>query len=59
MNTYRATFTRNGSNGSALWPQFYTDDDRRLQLDSSWNVLENYRADQCAFWCNYTGVDTH
>lgn len=61
MNTYWATFAKtgnpNGDNDPAIWPQFYSNDDRRLQLDSDWNVLENYRTDKCAFWREYHGVE--
>lgn len=61
MNRYWATFARNGNpnfEGSpALWPYFKITDDRRLQLDSNWDVLTDYKAEKCAFWRRYYGVE--
>ena len=57
MNTYWANFARtgnpNGENDPTWWPQFFTADDKRLQLDNNWDVLENYRSEQCEFWREY------
>lgn len=61
MNTYWATFALTGNpnwpDAPALWPRFYSYDDKRLQLDPDWEILENYRAEKCAFWFKYHGVE--
>lgn len=61
MNTYWASFARNGNpnfEGSpALWPRFLTEMDKRLQLDSNWEILTNYKARKCAFWREYYDVE--
>ncbi len=57
MNTYWARFAEtgdpNGPGAPAEWPQFDPDDDKRLQLDPTWEVLENFRTEECAFWREY------
>lgn len=57
MNTYWANFARTGDpNGAGLpatWPEYKADADKRLQLDSSWMVLDNFRTEECAFWRQY------
>jgi para-nitrobenzyl esterase len=61
MNTYWSRFAENGNpnwpDAPAVWPEFDEDNDLRLQLDSDWEVLEDYRAEQCAFWFEYYGVE--
>lgn len=61
MNTYWAAFALNGnpnwSGAPALWPSFFPDNDKRLQLDQNWEILEDYRAEKCAFWRMYYGVE--
>jgi para-nitrobenzyl esterase len=61
MNTYWAEFARtgdpNGDAAPATWPAFSTDSDRRLQLDTSWAVLDDFRTEECAFWRQYHGVE--
>jgi hypothetical protein len=36
---------------------FRDDDDRRLQLDPSWEELEDFRVEECSFWRQYNGVE--
>jgi para-nitrobenzyl esterase len=54
MNAYWARFAAtgdpNGEGAPAEWPVFDPDDDKRLQLDASWEVLEDFRAEECGFW---------
>ncbi|MDD9938371.1 MAG: carboxylesterase family protein [Myxococcales bacterium] len=61
MNTYWARFAAtgdpNGSDAPAEWPSFAMDGDRRLQLAPEWQVLEDFRAEECAFWRRYHGVE--
>jgi para-nitrobenzyl esterase len=61
MNDYWSRFAAagdpNGPGAPAVWPEFREDDDKRLQLDSDWQVLEDFRAEQCAFWFEYYGVE--
>ncbi len=61
MNTYWARFAEtgdpNGPDAPAQWPQFDPDTDQRLQLDSSWEVLTDFRKVECEFWREYYGVD--
>jgi para-nitrobenzyl esterase len=60
MNTYWAEFARagdpNGSKAPAEWPAFKTGDDERLQLDTGWETLKDFRATECEFWRGYYGV---
>jgi para-nitrobenzyl esterase len=57
MNAYWSRFAKNGDpNGKdapAVWPEFTADDDERLQLDSGWEVLKDFRSKECAFWSDY------
>ncbi len=61
MNTYWARFAAtgdpNGSDAPAEWPSFAMDGDRRLQLAPEWQVLDDFRAEECAFWRRYHGVE--
>jgi len=57
MNDYWANFALhgdlNGDGSLAKWPAFApdpSDNDQRLQLDSSWKVLDNFRKEECALW---------
>jgi para-nitrobenzyl esterase len=57
MNAYWARFASTGSpNGAgapATWPSFApdaNDNDERLQLDSGWEILDDFRKTECAFW---------
>lgn len=61
MNRYWAQFARtgdpNGPDAPAQWPEFDPDADKRLQLDAMWQVLDDFRTEECAFWRQYHGVD--
>ena len=61
MNTYWARFAAaedpNGSDAPAQWPEFSQDDDKRLQLDPNWEVLDDFRTEECAFWRQYHGAE--
>jgi para-nitrobenzyl esterase len=57
MNTYWAQFARTGDPNFADsprdWPRFRPTEaggDRRLQLDAAFDVLDDFRKDDCAFW---------
>ncbi len=57
MNTYWATFAKTGSpnysHAPAVWPAFAptaTDDDERLQFDSGFEIIQDFRKTECAFW---------
>lgn len=54
MNAYWARFANtgdpNGEGGPAQWPEFKAEQDKRLQLDTGWSVLDDFRAKECAFW---------
>jgi para-nitrobenzyl esterase len=58
MTTYWAAFAATGDpnddDAPATWPTFEAGDggDRRLQLDGEFEVVEDFRADQCRFWRN-------
>ncbi len=60
MNDYWSRFAEtgdpNGPDAPAVWPEFSEGGDKRLQLDSGWQVLEDFRAEQCAFWRQYYGA---
>jgi len=60
VNTFWATFARTGdpnfSGAPAIWPEFTpdaNDNDLRLQLDAEWQILANFRKEECAFWRSY------
>jgi len=61
MNAYWAQFAKtgdpNGTDDPAEWPAFTADADKRLQLDADWNVVDDFRSEECAFWRKYHGVD--
>lgn len=61
MNGYWARFAKsgdpNGADAPAVWPVFSPEADVRLQLDPSWSVLEDFRAEQCAFWRQLAGAE--
>jgi para-nitrobenzyl esterase len=46
---FAATGDPNGG-GSPVWPTFSAASDRRLELAPTPQVVEDYRADECAFW---------
>jgi para-nitrobenzyl esterase len=57
MNAYWARFAKTGDpnwpDAPASWPIYGPDpetNDRRLQLDQDWQVLENFRTEECAMW---------
>jgi len=57
MNSYWANFAKTGdpnfAGAPAIWPKFAptpADSDQRLQLDSTWMVLTDFRKPECAFW---------
>ena len=46
----------NYSGAPAMWPAFLpdaNDNDQRLQLDAKWEVIQDFRKDDCAFWRQY------
>jgi para-nitrobenzyl esterase len=62
MNQYWAEFARTGDpNGSDLptaWPAFSAEADKRLQFDANFQVVDSFRAKECAFWrSKYYKVD--
>ncbi len=61
MNRYWSRFAAtgdpNGPGAPAMWPPFLPDDDKRLQLDPSWKVLQSFRTKECAFWRKYYGAE--
>jgi len=57
INAYWASFARTGNpnfeGAPAPWPAFAPDDqghDQRLQLDTKWQVLDDFRAEDCRLW---------
>jgi len=57
MNAYWARFASTGdpnaSSAPAVWPAFASDasdSDKRLQFDSGWEILSDFRKEECAFW---------
>jgi para-nitrobenzyl esterase len=56
MNAFWAHFASTGdpnaSGAPATWPTFMPvgDDDERLQLDSGWEVIDDFRKAECEFW---------
>ena len=48
---------QNGADAPTQWPEFSQDVDKRLELDPSWQVLDNFRAQECAFWRKYYGAN--
>jgi para-nitrobenzyl esterase len=60
MNHYWAQFAKSGdpnaSDSPAVWPAFSADADKRLQLDASFKVLDNFRTKECTFWRQYYKV---
>lgn len=57
MNAYWATFAATGDpnhdDAPATWPAFEPDGDggeQRLQLDGDFEVIEDFREDECDFW---------
>lgn len=60
MNAYWARFAAtgdpNGEGAPAQWPRFdpsATDGDVRLQLDPDYDLLPEFRAEECALWRQY------
>ncbi|HLK41672.1 MAG TPA: carboxylesterase family protein, partial [Polyangiaceae bacterium] len=60
MNAFWAHFAQTGdpnySGAPATWPGFSPDaqdNDQRLQLDPSWQVVSDFRKAECQFWRNY------
>jgi para-nitrobenzyl esterase len=57
MNAYWARFAKsgdpNGAGAPATWPEFNPDadnHDKRLQLDPTWQVVDDFRRDECTMW---------
>ena len=57
MNAYWASFAStgvpNGPKAPAQWPIFMpdsSDNDQRLQLDPGWEIVGDFRKEECAFW---------
>jgi para-nitrobenzyl esterase len=57
MNAYWASFATtgdpNGAGAPTAWPKFApdaSDHDQRLQLDPAFEVVNDFRKDECAFW---------
>jgi para-nitrobenzyl esterase len=57
MNAYWARFATtgnpNGPNAKTQWPSFApdaSDSDQRLQLDAAFQVIKDFRKDECALW---------
>jgi len=57
MNAYWSEFAKQGdpnfARAPAAWPKFSPDaqnDDKRIQLDAGWEILESFRKEECAFW---------
>jgi para-nitrobenzyl esterase len=56
MNAFWANFALAGDPNfpvSPAWPAFVpdrSDGDKRLQLDPGWEVLQDFRKEECAFW---------
>ena len=61
MNTYWANFARSGDPNSSdvpkKWPEFTEATDKRLQLDSGFEVLTNFRSEVCTYWRKRAGAD--
>jgi para-nitrobenzyl esterase len=61
MSAYWAAFAATGDpnydGAPTSWPAFEAGDggDRRLQLDGDFDVIEDFRADECAFWREHLG----
>lgn len=59
MNAYWARFARsgdpNGMSAPAAWPRFTADADKRLQLDTTWALLTDFRSEECKLWRTLTG----
>jgi carboxylesterase type B len=60
MNAYWASFARTGdpnySGAPAVWPRFEPDSDdhdQRLQLDPDFDVLDDFRREECILWREY------
>jgi len=65
MNAYWARFAAtgdpNGDGAPAVWPVFGPDPDtgdRRLQLDPNWQVLDDFRTEDCAMWQSLYAAST-
>ena len=43
----------NDDSAPVQWPRFTEDDDRRLRFDPDYDVLQDYRAEQCELWKAY------
>lgn len=63
MNTYWATFARTGDpnyeGAPAVWPRYLPDEDdndQRLQLDPDYEVLDNFRKEECILWREYAAA---
>jgi para-nitrobenzyl esterase len=61
MNAYWARFAAtgdpNGEGAPAEWPRFEVDADVRLHLAPGFDVLTDFRSEECAFWRRYAGVE--
>jgi para-nitrobenzyl esterase len=61
MNAYWSQFAAtgdpNGPGAPAVWPEFTTGSDQRLQLDPHFEALKDFRTKECAFWRKYYGAE--
>jgi para-nitrobenzyl esterase len=61
MNAYWSHFAETGdpnfSGAPAKWPAFTADADERLELAPGFKVLDDFHAEDCAFWRKYYGAE--
>jgi para-nitrobenzyl esterase len=61
MNAYWSRFAETGdpnfSGAPGKWPAFTADADKRLELDPGWKELDDFHAEDCAFWRKYYGAE--
>jgi hypothetical protein len=53
LGAFAKTGDPNGTPSPASWPRFMPDaagSDHRLQLDAQWQLLADFRKDECALW---------
>ena len=60
MNAFWASFAETGDpnydGAPATWPRYMPDEDdndQRLQLDPEYEVLDNFRKEECILWREY------
>jgi para-nitrobenzyl esterase len=64
MNAYWAQFAATGNpnykDAPAVWPDFVpdkNDNDKRLQLDANFDILDSFRKEECQLWREYGQSD--